>query len=122
MPDIVCGIPHGSVLGRTLFFTNINSISKLPLKGIIQLFVDDMGIGYFSTDKEQIKNYIEYDLILIKDWLNYQKLSLNVNKSNVMVISNVSDWHKLKLSIGKESLNKTNCIKYLGLLIDETIA
>ena len=87
LKPITCGVPQGSVLGPLLFLIYINSFSKINLKGKINLFADDTTIIYFSNDFSQILKDINDDLKLIYEWLCFNKLTLNFNKSSFMFVS-----------------------------------
>ena len=58
------------------------------------------------------------------DWLNVHKLTLNVAKSKFMIIGSSKRLKALgtfSLQICDEFLDKANCYKYLGVIINETL-
>ena len=53
--------------------------------------------------------------------MSLNKLSINYNKTEFMVISNSTKQLKLKLMIKKHEIKQKQEIKYLGVLIDNTL-
>lgn len=119
---ITCGVPQGSVLAPTLFLIYINSICSLKLKGIIRLFADDTTLFYYGTNFNEIRQNMITDLKTIYDWLKFNKLSLNISKSSFMYISKQTiKANKDPLTLNGNKINYSNHIKFLGLLIDESL-
>jgi len=119
------GVPQGSVLGPLLFLMYINDIVKvINNECVIRLFADDALIyttGYASRDigdrlNEQIKK--------IEEWLELNRLTVNVNKTKVMLIrgirkKTVEDNVKIKLQ--NVRLEVVSEIKYLGIVLDRNL-
>ena len=120
---IKSGVPQGSVLGPLLFLLYINdmpSVSKL-LK--FHLFADDTSIFFSDQNLRNLENTVNHELTKVSDWLTANKLTLNVEKSNFLLIS--SSQHNLSyqvnLSIDDKSIVQKDCIKYLGVIIDKNL-
>ena len=119
----ICGVPQGSVLAPSLFLIYINSICSLKLKGILRLFADDTTLFFYGKDPSEIRKNMLHDLKIIYDWLKFNKLSLNISKSSFMYISKQTIKNKKDPIIldGKE-IKYNNCIKFLGIHIDENLS
>ena len=120
--SIKCGVPQGSVLGPLLFLLYINDFSNCSKILDIHLFDDDSNL--FLSDKNliNIERVINCELVKVKDWLNANKLTLNVSKSNFVIFHSHKKKvnHNLKISINDVALeqNKTlNTLKQSWILI-----
>ena len=114
---ITCGVPQGSVLGPLLFLVYINDIANSSDKIQFQLFADDTCIFYSHRDKTILENTLNNELNHVSNWLIANKLSLNVDKSNVLTFrnKNSNDDQILNLSINGEQLKEKIFAKYLGV-------
>lgn len=129
------GVVQGSILGPWLFVLFINHISNLKLNGKLILFADDCVLINTHERNEPIEEKIRSDMKSIINFLNYQKLTLNADKTFFMIFRSSN----MKLSIPDEILikNENNDvikisgayvikratkIKYLGLFLDETLS
>ena len=80
---------------------------------------------YFFSHKNlaQLEMIINVELAHVQTWLSTNKLSLNIDKSNLRSIPpptkkvNIS----IKLNINDTSLKKKPCIKYLGIMLDSNL-
>ena len=119
--DLTCGVPQGSILGPTLFLLYINSVANLELRGKIRLYADDTIIAYFGDSVDDLNVDMKSDLVKIERWLINHKLSLNIEKSGYMFVSSQRVLDQPSLDFGNNQLKYCHNIKYLGLLIDETL-
>ena len=72
--DINQGVPQGAILGRLLFLIYINDMPNICKSVNIILFADDANIDTIGCTKKEI----ESDLEAINDWLERNKLVLNL--------------------------------------------
>ena len=71
-----------------------------------------------------MKSGICIELNQFHEWFSANKLSLNVKKTNFMLFSKANYRNRLNISdirifMNGESLQKVDCAKFLGVLIDD---
>ena len=117
---ISVGVPQGSILGPLLFSIYINDLPTCLKHTSVTLFADDTAL-YRSTELQQILNE---DLASVAEWLNDHKLTLNAAKSKFIIIRSsqrLKSLGKISLQVCDEFLDKADCYKYLGIIINETL-
>ena len=121
---ISCGIPQGSVLGPVLFLLYINDFNQSSDLFDFHLFADDANLFYRHKSHSILESDINNELVNINTWLCANKLSLNIKKSNFVLFHPPQRKITLqvKLYISGTSLQKENCIKYLGIMIDSNLS
>ena len=86
--DISYGVPQGSMLGPLLFTLCINDLPSVIKTCKVLIYADDTAIVYSDKQKEQIEKHINNDMVIVKTWLDENKLTLNVKKMKIMLIGN----------------------------------
>ena len=77
-----CGVPQGSVLGPLLFKIYINDLPNISKILNFYLFADDTNIYYESNSLQELEITINKELRKLYLWLNVNRLSLNIDKTN----------------------------------------
>ena len=80
--DIACGVTQGSVLGTLLFLVYINDLPNISKVLDFYLFADDSNIYYESDNLDKLERKVNKELGKLQLWLNVNRLSLNLNKTN----------------------------------------
>ena len=84
---IVCGVPQGSVLDPIFFLLHVSGIYKSALDVCLHLFADNTCIFYFNKSYKKIEIDVKNAFNNTANWLKANKLTLNVEKSNLLVFT-----------------------------------
>ena len=120
--DILCGVPQGSVLGPLLFILYINDIVKVSEKLKLVLFADDTNVFCSGKNIDEMLKELQDEMERIKRWFNINKLSLNLNKTKIMLFGKHKSNINVKLVIDGVNIERVKETKFLGVIIDEKIS
>ena len=77
---INCGVPQRSVLGPLLFLLYINDLNQAIKFCKVHHFADDTNLLCLSNSIKKLNKLVNADLKHLVNWLNANKISLNVKK------------------------------------------
>ena len=114
------GVPQGSCLGPLLFNLYINDIHNLLKNVLTILFADDSTVLIKSNSVTNLAFKLNCILYKIHDWCNCNKLSLNVNKTKVMVF-NSKNKQLPRVTLNSNDVEVVTRYKYLGFILDNSL-
>ena len=122
LKTISCGVPQGSLLGPLLFILYINDLhNSLQILSFI-CFADDSNLFLTHRDPRALIDIIIRELKLVQSWIHANKLSLNIEQTNVMLFSNTLKVLPDHVKINNTELKQVDCTKFLGLYIDSDLS
>ena len=114
------GVPQGSILGPVLFIMYINDMVDVNNFSKICLFADDTVIYYAHRDITQATEAVQQDLLAIDSWMNENKLTINIKKTQYMIISSHhKKYENINIQIKDLPVTRTKAYKYLGVKVDQ---
>ena len=116
------GVPQGSVLGPLLFLLFINDLPNCT-NFKVTLFADDTFLRLESENLNTLKREANKEMENVSKWLISNKLTLNIIKSNYMIISKQKiPENDFILKLNGKNLKRCQQYKYLGLIVDQSLS
>ena len=90
------------------------------------MYADDTALYAMSNDIDELVDIMNKELVNVRDWLVRNKLSLNVSKTEFMVMGTrprlaaVKD-REVNVDINGERLKRVHSCKHLGVIVDENL-
>ena len=113
MMKIVCGVPQGSTLGPLLLIIYTNDLPKAT-KLQVRLFADDTNLTTSHHSENLLEKVVNTELQKICNWMKINKLSINYNKTEYIMITNKRIRAKFNLKIDNNIINQNTCVKVSG--------
>jgi len=121
---ITCGVPQGSILGPLLFNIYVNDMSN-AVNCELCLYADDSMLLVSGNNVKEIETTLETEMKNISKWLESNKLSLHLGKTESILFgskSKLKKMSKLNISCNDVQLESKSSVKYLGATIDQNMS
>ena len=87
-------MPQGSTLGPLLFLIYINDLQYCLKYASSSHFADDTCLIYASKNPETLQTNLNYDLKNLTQWLYSNRLSLNIDKTKLLIFHSIYIYNK----------------------------
>ena len=119
-----CGVPQGSILGPLLFLIYINDLPNSLRGAVPRMFADDTNLTLSAKTLIELK--LTPELNNLSCWLKANKLSLNVAKTELMIIGSrqrlSAQCDDVEIRIDDQIIKRVDHTKSLGLTIDAQLS
>ena len=113
-------------MGPLLFIIYMNDFEHCLQGTVLIMYADDTSITCSSTDSPSLQSNIEIEMANVAEWMRQNRLSLNANKIEFMVIRHSRQHNNLdevyEIEVNQEKIGGFTKTKYLGLNIDENLS
>ena len=121
---VTCGVPQGSILGPLLFTIYVNDMIS-AVKCELYLYADDSALVVSGKNPKQIENILSSELMSISTWLQENKLSLHLGKTESILFGSkkkLSKCSQMSISCNNVDICSKSQVKYLGITIDHDMS
>ena len=104
----------------------MNDLPKCIDNAHITMYADDTSSSTTVETCDDIKEKLIPNFFSVIDWLKANKLSLNAVKMEFMLLDSEPSILRfgtlLAIRVGDSLIRRTNCTKYLAIILDETLS
>ena len=125
--ELTCGVPQGSILGPLLFLIYINDLPNCLDTSCAKMFADDTNITVPGCTFAELEQATNSELNNLYSWLKANKLSLNIAKTEFMVISTrqkflAENCSEINIQLDGHPICRVEHATSLGLIIDDRLS
>ena len=116
------GLLQGAVTSPWLFSLYINDLHRCSDKLKFLHFADDTTVYMSGSDLERLCVDVENELRKVNEWLNENRLSLNVDKTSFMLFTHSRvDRNSISIRLGNKIIKQVRSVKFLGIHLDDRL-
>ena len=122
--EIYTGVPQGSILGPLFFSIYINDLINVSNRLNFLMYADDTTI-YFNLEEFEYLNRerdINTELKKVNTWLKLNKLSLNAQKTKLMIFHRKQKQvDEINVQLNGTQIERVESFNFLGIMLDENL-
>jgi hypothetical protein len=118
------GVPQGSILGPLLFLAYVNDM-PISVNCKLLLYADDSALLVSGKNPKDIGNTLSKELDSCREWLNDNKLSLHLGKTESILFGSQYNLNKatgFSVICNNEIIKHASSVKYLGISLDQSLS
>ena len=119
------GVTQGSrILGPLLFVLYVNDLPLTIPSSTVRQYADDTTVSAVRADKRDLEQCLENDLKAIDTWVKANKLNLNVQKTQLLVLSRrrrAQETMEVQVVVDGKELKRSSVVKCLGVMLDDKL-
>ena len=106
-----------------MFLVYINDLNQALKLCKVHRFADDTNLIRFSKSVYRLNKYVNLDFKNLTYWLNANRISLNVKKTELVIFKHQRKKldSPIKIKLSRKRLYPSKSVKYLGIKIDENL-
>ena len=124
LAPINCGVSQGPVLGPLLFLLYIHDLNQAIKFCKVHHYADETNLLCLNNSIKKLNKLVNADLKHLVNWLNGNKISLNVKKTEMVIFKSKQKKLEgdLKIKLCGKILYRTESVKYLRVKIDTNLS